>query len=174
MLTFKKTTRGMHEVDDGSKWLVREAPVSLPCTLIGHNCHIKGKTVDVPCAELTLLRAYDCGIRDAGSHSRWSSNVRYIVYEWKPTYGWPSIVIVTDCGGGPCYWTVDQLDFYNTWVALAGVIDDATAWDLLSALTGTYDKGFGEGSKKMSTLFLQGRLKRRKRQGAHHLEILPS
>jgi hypothetical protein len=180
MLTFQRVSDVTYQAADGSGWWLHvpattsPEPTALDCTLIGHICLVTGKTKPVPCRELTLLKAYACGIREPESRQRWTSNVRYIVYEWQGDFSRPSIVIVKDCGGGPYYYVVDQLAFLETWKALAAVIDDATAWDVLSALTGTYDKGHEEGSKKLGTLFLQGRLKKRKRKGAYHLEILPS
>jgi hypothetical protein len=179
MLTFKEINTGTFQTTDGEDWWVygKESPTVLNCTLIGHICLVTGKTKDIPCNELTLLKVYNCGTRISTKNKvGWSSNVRFIVYMHKSPFGREKIVIVKDCGGGPYFYVVDQLDFHATWLALSQLtnVSDAIGWDILSALTGTYDKGYEEGNKKMGTLFLENRLKRRKRKDAYHLEILPA
>ena len=91
------TTYITYQAADGSGWWLHvpattsPEPTALDCTLIGHICLVTGKTKPVPCRELTLLKAYACGIREPESRQRWTSNVRYIVYEWRGDFSRPQV-----------------------------------------------------------------------------------
>ena len=151
-------------------------PTHITCSRIGSVCLVLSASVNVPVTELEQIAVGRFGngrpCDGLSSTTRWTGDShRYGAYLWKPEFGSRKLVIV-ECHGGGMHGYVFESTLPSI-VELMRSLPTEQVWDLCYSFAGTQNEAYKQGKNHTAQLFLQDRLKRRRKNNAYHLEILP-
>jgi hypothetical protein len=160
---------GLYLKDTGK---LAEPPATVTAHIIGH-CFNEAETREVEISRLEYLAE---GTFDKTARRRWTGDyLKFAVYLYKPEYEDTKAVIMRTDGGGHYFYYVADLDAERLFRTLADSLSPDSLWSLLGSLVHTYEKGRKDEKAKIYGLFMQDRVKRRKRHGGRQfIEILPA
>lgn len=163
--------------DDPAKIYFRRTenhePTHLQCSRIGYELseHCEGMST-VELASFRFLGAGVFGVArpcDPKSSSKWTgASHKYGIY----TNG-DQILIIESNGGGEYGYLERYSGNTRLFEGLCALLSAEQMWDICHLIVETQKQGYRKGRSEMTTLFLQDRLKRRKRNKRYRLEILP-
>ena len=142
-------------------------------------------TYPIALADLTLITAVqyngDTDVRypgpDEAVRTGVQSNVQYAVFSYQGRFTKPQVVIGRMSGFGPQFYLADNYQATDSLLGLIALpgVTGRMVWDLCDTLVGSHEKGYKEGRKheyqRLGRAFLEGRLKKRRRQGSVRLHI---
>ena len=152
-------------------------PTHITCSRIGRVCLVLPATEDVPVAELELIAVGRFGegrpCDGLSSTTRWTGDShRYGAYLWTQQFSRPKLVII-ECHGGGMQGYVFESPLPSI-MELMRTLPTEKVWDLCYSFAGTQNEAYKQGKNHITRLFLQDRLKRRRRNNAYYMEILPA
>lgn len=152
-----------------------DAPTTIQAHVIGRGLQAPGGTVPVGLADCELLAVGDFGeSRPCGSSTRWTgSSHRFGIYTVQSRLDRNRILIFRTDGSGARFYLVDETDALATWATLTSALTPAVLWNLCMTLTETYHQARRTEQREQHYLFAMGRLRKRKKGGAVHVEVLP-
>ena len=166
-----------YHTDDAAQIYFRDssakAPTHLRCVGIGYalSAHSRAE----PNVELAPFQLLGVGIFGEGRPCDWSSQTKWTGSSHK--YGVykdrRSLLILESHGGGEQGYIDEHSDAIELFDHLCSMLSPERIWDLCSLITNTENRAYRKGRQEMTELFLQGRLKRRRRNHTYGLEILP-
>lgn len=118
------------------------------------------------------------GIFGAGRPSRTCRNVKwtgdayeYGLYQYASGAArHPAIVVLRTDGGGTYAYIDDTLTAIETWTTIAAQPPEMI-WNICHLIAHTYERAFCAGRAQIEQIFLEGRLKKRRRQGRLRVEV---
>ncbi|HET9184342.1 MAG TPA: hypothetical protein VFP59_19645 [Candidatus Angelobacter sp.] len=165
-----------HTDDDARIYFRRTAdgaPTHLRCVGMGFalSAHSDAE-FEVELAPLELIGVGTFGAgrpTRAGSNTKWTGDShKYGVYKHRG-----SLLILESHGGG-------EQGYYDRFSHAIELFDELCTtlpperiWDICHLIATTQNQAYRKGRHEMAMLFLQNRLKRRKRHGHYRLEVLP-
>jgi hypothetical protein len=106
---------------------------------------------------------------DGSSGTKWTgSSHTYGVYKHRR-----SLLIIESHGGGEQGYIDRHSHAVELFDHLCGTLAPERIWDICYLIASTENRAYRKGRQELVTLFLQGRLKRRRRHQQWRLEILP-
>jgi len=166
-----------HHTDDDARIYFRrtagKAPTHLRCIGMGYtlsnNSHVE---FDVELAPFVLIgvgnfgEGRPCG---ASSTTKWTGNShQYGVYQNDR-----SLLILESHGGGEQGYFDQHSHAVELFDHLCATLSKQRIWDICYLIAATENRAYRKGRQELATLFLQGRLKRRRRNRQWRMEILP-
>ncbi len=147
----------------------QEQPTHVDCYNL-HDTLNRGEMVRVPAADLDLISRAYFGDRKAG----WTGDAyRFGVYRWNVSIGRPQIVIIVSHGGGMEAYCLSDLVAFETWTHLSNNVSEEILWNLCYEIMHAQRAVKTEVHRAAMRLFLDGRLRKRKRGTWLHVEVLP-
>lgn len=138
------------------------APTYVKCVNL-HDHLNRGESTPVPIEGMTLLAT---GRFEEGKRSWTGSSHKFNIYESGPQYNSRGIVILRWCGTGMSGYLLSQLWSVEAWRKLCQVLDADELWCLCHELTDAYYEARCAERKVMSQAFVDGTLKKRRRNGS--------
>lgn len=172
--TWYKSTDGNH-----FSWCQDEEPTEVDAIIATRSGVLTGATSTIKLADLDLVRIVRCGPinPETGNavhpvRNSWTTCEVLGLYVRKPSRSGEMIddrpVITQWHGGGQFLYVLNALDAAPAFRTLAQ-LDEHMVWDILHVIVNAYAKGKDVGSQQQRTeveeAFLEGRLKRRTRDG---------
>jgi len=159
--------------NDAADLAFNEAGTQQPTHVTCYNLHDtlnRGESEEVPTGELHLLARAYFGGRNVG----WTGDAyKFGIYHRRVQIGRPEIVIVVSHGRGMEAYALSDLVAVQTWTHLVDKLSEELLWNLCYEIMHVQRAVKDETTRKMGRLFLEGRLKRRRRQNRVYLEVLP-
>jgi hypothetical protein len=147
-----------------------ERPTHINCYNL-HDTLNRGETARVPVAGLQLMTKAYFGERKVG----WTGDAyKFGIYRLTSEFGRGEIVIIVSHGGGMEAFSLSDLVAVQTWTHLAAHLSEELLWNLCYEIMHAHRAVKSEATRRMSLLFLENRLKKRKRRNRLSVEILPS
>lgn len=142
-------------------------PEKLNAFRIGHVCLVLSSELELEPAKMEYLGQGFFGPA-RGNRIKWTGDCyKFGIYRYEDR----AVILRTDGGGSYLYY-IDQTDAGKVWAELCNVLSSSMLWDVCQTVAHTYDEGRKAERRKLHTLFLAGRLKKRKRQGRLSVEIV--
>jgi len=166
-----------YHTDDGARIYFRgsatEAPTHLRCVGMGFAlCAHSDAEFDVELAPFELIGVGRFGEGrpcDGLSGTKWTGDSHeYGIYK----HG-RSLLVIESHGGGEQGYLDRRSHAVELFDHLCATLSAERLWDLCYLLATTENRAYRKGRQEMAMLFLQGRLKRKKRNNCYRLEILP-
>lgn len=98
---------------------------------------------------------------------------RFGVFEWRESRPRGIVIIVCHGGGMRCY-LIETPRRIESWQAVCKALTQDQLWDLCHSIVDAYEAGLAVGRNKAYRLFLDGRLKKRKRNGSVTVDVIPA
>ena len=165
-----------HTEDDAAIYFrnsARQAPTHLCCSGIGFelSAHSYGE-FRVELAPFEFIGAglfgevRPCAALDS---TKWTGNShKYGIYKHRN-----QLLIIESNGSGEYGYLERHSDNIQLFDSLCASLPRERLWDLCHLIAETQKHGYRKGRHEITTLFLQNRLKRRRRNNQYRLEILP-
>ncbi len=164
-----------------SKETANSIPIPKPTHIAAvHECgysHSDG-IKEIPIEELEYLCSVQCEAR--GGSIQWNSNTQLGAYTWHRPHGKPALVLWCFSGLGLQWMWMDQLELYNSFIAILGSgVPSIVIWDLLQSWFHTYAcakrLGVNETTQEYRNAFVSGRLQKKKKRGQdlYEVKIIP-
>jgi hypothetical protein len=166
-----------HHTDDGAKIHFRrsatETPTHLRCVGMGYTLSAESQAeFDVELAPFVLIGVGTFGEGrpcDGSSGTKWTGRSHtYAVYKHRR-----SLLILESHGGGEQGYIDHHSHAVELFDHLCATLAPERIWDICYLIATTENRAYRKGRQELATLFLQGRLKRRRRERQWRLEILP-
>lgn len=178
-MKFIQDAPGMnHHTDDEARIYFRrsvtEAPTHLRCVGMGYTLSANSwKECDVELAPFTLIgvgRFGDGRPCDGLSGStKWTgSSHTYAVYKHRR-----DLLVIESHGAGEHGYIDRHSHAIELFDFLCANLPTERIWDICYLIANTENRAYRKGRQELTTLFLQGRLKRRRRNHQWLLDILP-
>ena len=151
-----------------------EAPGRLRCAGMGYalSAH-SDEEFDVELSPFELMGVGRFGegrLCWEGSTTKWTgSSHTYGVYKYRK-----SLLIIESHGGGEQGYFDESSHAIELFEQLCSTLSAERIWDLCYLIATTENRAYRKGRYEMTKLFLQGRLKRRRRKNQYRLEITPA
>lgn len=145
-----------------------------PTHLTAAICDGQGGEMRIPLDLMLLLgkgvfgAARTC--RGLGAATWTGAGRTFFVYAVAEPYD--SVVIVANHSGGTYAWVLRHAWDLVSWRDLCVSLTPEKLWDLCHTVTDAYDAGKAYGHGQVTAQFLEGRLKRRKTDGAVSVEVV--
>ena len=151
----------------------QRAPTHLHCVGMGFAlCAHSEAEFNVELAPFELIGVGAFGVArptDAVSNTKWTGDShKYGVYKHRN-----SLLILESHGGGEQGYYERHSHGIELFDGLCATLPPERIWDICHLIATTENRAYRKGRHEMSVLFLENRLKRRKRHGYYRLEILP-
>jgi hypothetical protein len=167
--------------DDAANLWFNEAGPEQPQTIRCYNMqdHLnRGEIREVSVDQLQFLAAGLFGeARPTGfsSTTRWTGDShRYGIYR-NPSGLYRNGIVVLEChGGGMCGYAFDNLVAGETWQYLAVHLPPEMIWNLCNQIAHSYRAARDSERHLWHRAFVEGRLKKRRRNNKVHIEMVPS
>jgi hypothetical protein len=167
-----------YHTDDAAEIYFRRtaegAPTHLRCVGMGFalSAHSDAE-FDVELAPLELIGVGRFGSgrpTGLGSSTKWTGDShKYGVYKHRG-----ALLILESHGGGEQGYYAGHSHAIELFEGICASFPPERIWDICYLIATTQNQAYRKGRHEMAVLFLQDRLKRRKRNGQHRLEILPA
>lgn len=163
-------------------WEKPEPPTTAEAYLVGHSGLVRDATRTIELADLEYVcKAFFGPPRgnarpdgEGGWLGGWTGDYcKYALYLLRNEFATPDAVIMRHDGGGHYFYVIDELESHKAWPAIALALPEPLRWTLFNSYAHTYHAGAKAGERKMGRLFLEDRLKKRRKGGAVRLEVLP-
>ena len=153
-----------------------EAPQMLKCYVM-HNSVNYGEFIEVEVEKLEFLASAMFGVgRDSspGSNTKWTGDAyKHGIYRClRPLSGRPAIVIIEVHGGGTHGYYWNTFTAHETWTRLASTLPSEALWNICHDLCQMYQNARRVEREKLHRQFLEGRLRRRRRNHTVYVEVL--
>jgi hypothetical protein len=166
-----------YHTDDAARIYFRRtadgAPTHLRCVGMGFalSAHSDAE-FDVELAPLELIGVGSFGAErptGLGSRTKWTGDShKYGVYKHRD-----ALLILESHGGGEQGYYDRHSRAIELFDGLCTTLPPERIWDICYLIANTQNQAYRKGRYEMAVLFLQNRLKRRKRKDQYHLEVLP-
>jgi hypothetical protein len=149
------------------------APTHLRCVGMGFalSAHSDAE-FDVELAPFELIGVGNFGAgrpTEPGSDTKWTGDSdKYAVYKHRG-----SLLILESHGGGEQGYYARHSHDIELFERICATFPPERIWDICRLIATTQNQAYRKGRDEMAGLFLQNRLKRRKRSGQYRLDILP-
>jgi hypothetical protein len=155
-----------------------EAPKILKCYVM-HDLLNHGEFVEVEFEKLEFLASAMFGAgrpSQPGSNTKWTGDAyKHGIYRClRPSPGQPAIVIIEVHGGGTQGYYWNTLAAHEMWIHLADILSSEALWNICHDLCGMYHNARSAERGKLQRQFLEGRLRKRRRNRILHVEVLPA
>jgi hypothetical protein len=145
---------------------------------IGSNGTVSAPSVKLEVSLLECIGPVEFGPArpDGSTRTKWTGDYkRFGLYSTVHPFfgGRTGLVIIQNDGAGLRAYFVYQLDALETFTQLYRTLPQPLLWDVLSALTSTYRAGVRDGQRRVQAAFLEGRLKKRRKNNRVTVEELP-
>ncbi len=166
-----------HHTDDAAKIYFRnsptDAPTQLRCFGMGYSliAHSDAEyDLDLAPFELIGVGLFGEGRPCGGStNTKWTGDSHtYGVYKHRS-----SLLIIESHGGGEQGYFDQHCRAIELFDHLCATLAPERIWDICYLIATTENRAYRKGRHEMATLFLEGRLKRKRRNNCYRLEILP-
>lgn len=149
-----------------------DPPTHLRCYSTSNHCNVADQ-VSVPLADLTFLASARFGDGRPGcSSTRWTGDhYKYALYEHQNSYHRHEIVLVENHGGGMFCYLFHSLVSVGLWTTLAKTLTREQLWDVCHEFATTYNHARSIEHRSMAKAFLDGRMKKRRRNGATFMHL---
>jgi hypothetical protein len=156
---------------------LNEAPKTISCFVTNDSLN-SGEVIEVEFTQLEFIAPAVFGDSRpslGGRSTRWTGSAyKYALYQHGSTYEiYPAIVIIETHGGGTQGYYIKTLTAVDTWRHFAHVLPTETLWNICHDLSRMYANARYIERKIIHTQFLQGRLKRVRRNKRLFVEVLP-
>ena len=146
-----------------------DQPTHIECFNL-HDTLNRGEITQVPVGELRLMRKAYFGKRKVG----WTGDAyKFGVYQRTQQIGRPEIAILVSHGGGMEAFLLSDLVAVPTWNHLSANLSEEYRWNLCSEVMQAHRAVKTEATRATMRLFLDGRLKKRRRHHRITVEVLP-
>jgi hypothetical protein len=164
----------LHIKDSGSSI---ETPKTLKCYVM-HDSVNCGESIEVEFENLEFLASAIFGLgrpSSPGSNTKWTGDAyKHGIYRcMRPFSAHPVIVIIEAHGGGTQGYYWNTLTAYETWTHLANILPTEALWSVCHDLCQMYHNARSVERRKIHREFLEGRLRKRRRNRTAHIEVLP-
>ncbi len=166
-----------HHTDDAACIYFRRtsecAPTHLPCVGMGYTlaAHVHG-VVNVELAPFELIGVGEFGAARSSSSGlsfKWTgSSHNYGVYRSKR-----QLLILESHGGGEQGYFDPSSHAIELFQQICATMPAKRIWDLCYLIANTQKQAYRLGQNEITSLFLHGRLRRRRRKGSYQMEVLP-
>lgn len=166
-----------YHTDDAAQIYIRgsaeKAPTHLRCVGMGFDLSAHSDVefnLDLAPFELIGVGRFGEGRPcDGLSGTKWTGDSHeYGVYK----HG-RSLLIIESHGGGEQGYFDRHSHAMKLFEHLCATLPPERIWDICYLIANTENRAYRKGRHEMAMLFLQGRLKRRRRNNQYHLDILP-
>jgi hypothetical protein len=146
-----------------------EQPTHIECYNL-HDTLNRGGITKVPIAELRLMAKAYFGERKVG----WTGAAyKFGIYRRTQQIGSAEIAIIVSHGGGMEAYLLSDLVAVPTWTHLAANLSEEYLWNLCYEVMQAHRAVKTEATRATMRLFLDGRLKKRRRHHRVTVEVLP-
>jgi hypothetical protein len=166
-----------YHTDDAARIYFRrsesQAPTHLPCAGMGFmlSAHSGDRNLEVAPFELIGVGRFG-GARPSGGlcdSTKWTgASHEYGVYKYRR-----ALLILESHGGGEQGYLDETCHAIELFDHMCATLPPERIWDICYLIAHTQNQAYRKGRHELTTLFLQGRLKRKRRNQEYHLEILP-
>jgi hypothetical protein len=156
--------------------LLSEPPLTLTCFVMNDSLN-RGEFIEVMFEHLEFLAAAMFGegrLSPCGGTTKWiGSAYKHAIYRYKRSVvSSGSIVIIEAHGGGTQGYCINTLTAVETWTHLACALPSEMLWNICHDLCQMYANARYVERQKIHLQFLQGRLKKRRRNNRLHVELV--
>ena len=153
-----------------------ESPKMLKCYIMRDSANY-GDFIDVEVEKLEFLASGMLGAGRAssrGSNTKWTGDAyKHASYQCpRPSYGRRAIVIIEAHGGGTQGYFWNTLSAYETWTHLVNILPSEVLWNVCHDLCQMYHNARSVERKKIHRQFLEGRLRKKRRNQTVYVEVL--
>ena len=154
-----------------------EPPQTFSCFVL-HDSLNRGELIEIEVDRLEFIAAAMFGegrLSPGGGNTRWTGSAyKHAIYRHtRPLSSYAAIVILETHGGGTQGYYIDTLTAVETWSYLARTLSSELLWNICHDLCRMYDNVRYVERQTTYTLFLQGRLKKRRRGATAYVKVLP-
>ncbi|MBZ5505985.1 MAG: hypothetical protein LAO78_10905 [Acidobacteriia bacterium] len=147
-----------------------QAPTHISCYNL-HDTLNRGEIAQVPIGELHFLARAHFGVRNVD----WTGDAyKFGIYRFTRQFGRPEIVIVVSHGGGMEAYLLSDLVAHQTWTNVAEHLSEDLRWNLCYEIMHAHRAVKTEATRVVMQLFLEGRLKKRRRRNRSYVQVLPA
>jgi hypothetical protein len=158
--------------NDAADLAFNEAGPQPPTHIPSYNLHDtlnRGEIAQVPVGELYLLAKAHFGVRNVG----WTGDAyKFGIYRFTRRFGRPEIVIIVSHGGGMEAYLLSDLVAHQTWSHFAENLSEDLRWNLCYEIMHAHRAVKSEATRIVMQLFLEGRLKKRRRRNRSYVQVL--
>jgi hypothetical protein len=159
--------------NDAADLAFSEAGPEQPTHINFYNLHDtlnRGEITQVAVGELQLITKAYFGERKVG----WTGDAyKFGIYRRTVPSGRAEIAIVVSHGGGMEAYLLSDLVAVQTWTHLAANLSEELLWNMCYEIMHAHRAVKSEATRATMRLFLEGRLKKRKRRNRVTVEVLP-
>jgi hypothetical protein len=145
-----------------------QPPTHISCYDLHYTLN-RGEIAQVPIAELHFLARAHFGDRNVG----WTGDAyRFGIYRFTRQFGRPEIVVIVSHGGGMEAYSLSDLVAHQTWSHIAEHLSEDLRWNLCYEIMHAQRAVKDEATRIVKQLFLEGRLKKRRRRNRSYVQVL--
>lgn len=154
-----------------------EAPKTMNCFVMNDSLN-SGESIEIEFDHLGFVAQAlfgDSRPSLASGNTKWTGSAyKYAIYRHTPAFGvYPAIVIIETHGAGTQGYYIKTLTAVQTWAHLTHTLPAETLWNICHDLCRMYANARYVERKAVHAQFLEGRLKKVRRQHRIFVELLP-
>jgi hypothetical protein len=144
-----------------------------------HDSASYGEFIEVEVEKLEFLASAMFGVgrvSSPGSNTKWTGDAyKHGIYRWRRPFSvCPAIVIIEVHGGGTQGYYWNTLTAHETWTHLADILSSEALWNVCHDLCQMYHNARNVERRELHRQFLEGRLRKRRRNHNLYVEVLPA
>jgi hypothetical protein len=145
-----------------------EALPQLLARRISHSGIVESEVVSVQVADMNFMAAGLFGPGRGTGNIKWTGDAyKFAVYQC----GRRAIVIMRTDGSGTRFYYLDDLISREIWEYFTSTLTTEMLWNVCRQIIFAYEEGRDHAKKEAYDLFVEGRLKKRKRKGRVYVEV---